>query len=76
MLGFLFPIIGLALFIIPIFVGVQKEPFEHDIDAAFDDKTVAEVELAKPAPATNSVAPAEVPAEETAQKPVDEVANN
>lgn len=74
-LGFLFPIIGLALFIIPIFVGVQKEPFEHDIDAAFDDKTVAPIvqaEMAAPAHAINSVAPAAIPAEDTLQKPADD----
>jgi hypothetical protein len=37
LLGFLFPFIGILLFIIPVFVCTTKEPFDHDIDDCFDD---------------------------------------
>jgi hypothetical protein len=41
-LGFLFPLIGILSFIIPVFICKTKEPFEHNIDDAFDDEIDAE----------------------------------
>ena len=35
--GFLFPISGLLVFIVSAFVCTEEEPFDHDVDMAFDE---------------------------------------
>lgn len=62
MLGFLFPIIGLLSFIIPIFVCKTQEPFEHNIDDAFDDY--------EPAANSSAVAPSQVELPESDRKEI------
>ena len=36
-MGFLYPIGGLIAFIIPVFVCTEKDPFNPEVDAAFDE---------------------------------------
>lgn len=36
-MGFLFPIAGILIFIASFFLITTPEPFDHDIDAAFDE---------------------------------------
>ena len=46
-MGFIFPITGLSIFVISFFACTDPEPFDHDVDAAFEelDRTGAGVEL-------------------------------
>ena len=59
-MGFIYPIVGILLFVISFFACNTPEPFDHDVDAAFDEmdragtgaqdynnEKVAEVEMAK-----------------------------
>jgi len=41
--GFCFPIAGLLVFILSFILCNEPEPFDHDVDAAFDDKDHAGV---------------------------------
>jgi len=36
-MGFLYPIVGLVLFAVPLVVCTTEEPFDHDVDQAFDE---------------------------------------
>lgn len=52
-MGFLYPIVGLIIFIIPAIFCKSTEEFDHDVAEAFDDKPikanskVAEIEMTK-----------------------------
>ena len=35
-MGFLYPILGLVFFFVPLAVCTTEEPFEHDIKSALD----------------------------------------
>lgn len=35
--GFMFPIAGLLVFILSFFICTEEEPFDHDVDAAFNE---------------------------------------
>lgn len=36
-MGFVYPVTGILLFVISFFVCDTPEPFDHDVDAAFDE---------------------------------------
>ena len=43
MCGFIFPIAGILTFVLSFIICNEPEPFDHDVDAAFDEKDHAGV---------------------------------
>lgn len=53
-IGFIFPISGLLVFILSFIICKEPEPFDHDVDAAFDENDHAGVGDAEKAFADNA----------------------